>query len=129
MYTLCEEALEKLGVPKRHIKKEACGPPDDVTLERGWPGISKESEFQVIDERSGRTFSAKAGEPLMVGLERAGLAVPVVCRSGECTACRTRLVSGRVFVPDHVHVRQSDEKTHYIHACMSYPLEDLHIRL
>jgi len=129
MYALCEEALKKLGVPMRRTKKEACGPPDDVTRERGWPGISPESEFQVVEERSGRTFSVRAGEPLMVGLERTGLAVPVVCRSGECTACRTRLVSGKVFVPDNVHVRQSDEKTNYVHACMSYPLEDLHIRL
>ncbi len=129
MYDLCEDALKRLGVPMRRIKREASGPPEDITQEPGWPGISSDEEFEVLEEKSGRTFQARAGEPLMVALERAGIVVPAVCRSGECTACRTRLVSGRVFVPDNVHVRQSDKEANYIHACMSYPLEDLRIRL
>jgi len=130
MHVLCEGALESLGVPRRRIKKEAYGPPDDVTLEAGWPaGISRESGFEVHEERSGMTFKALAGEPLMVSLERAGLVIPSACRSGECAVCRTRLVSGRVFIPSRVHRRWSDEQAGYIHPCLSYPLEDLHIKL
>lgn len=129
MHMLCEEALESLGVPRRRIKQEAYGPPDDVTLEPGWPGISSKTEFEVREQKSGRRFKARAGEPLMVSLERNGLVIPSVCRSGECAACRTRLVSGKVFTPAHVRRRWSDEQAGYIHACMSYPLEDLEIRL
>ncbi|MBI5602581.1 MAG: FAD-dependent oxidoreductase [Deltaproteobacteria bacterium] len=129
MHVLCEEALESLGVPHRRIKKEAYGPPDDVTLEPGWPGISFKTAFEVREERSGRLFKAKAGEPLMISLERAGLVIPSACRSGECTVCRTRLVSGKVFTPSRVRRRWSDEQAGYIHPCLSYPLEDLHIRL
>ncbi|MBN2033572.1 MAG: NAD(P)-binding protein [Deltaproteobacteria bacterium] len=129
MHVLCENALGSLGVPRRRIKKEACGPPDDVTLEPGWPGISSETEFEVREERSGKIFKTRAGEPLIASLERAGLAIPSACRSGECTLCRTRLVSGKVFVPSRVRRRWSDEQAGYIHPCMSYPLEDLHIRL
>jgi ferredoxin len=129
MHRLCEDALESLGVPRRRIKKEAYGPPDDVTLELGWPGISVSNEFEVHEERSGKVFKARAGEPLMNSLERAGLAIPSACRSGECTVCRTRLVSGKVFTPSRVRHRWSDERAGYIHPCMSYPLEDLHIRL
>lgn len=65
----------------------------------------------------------------MNSLERAGLAVPAVCRAGECAACRTRLVSGRVFAPERVALRRVDVASGYIHPCMSYPLEDLRIRL
>ncbi|MEW6666116.1 MAG: FAD-dependent oxidoreductase [Thermodesulfobacteriota bacterium] len=129
MQVLCEAALKSRGVPHRRIKKEACGPPDDVTLEPGWPGISAEARFEVREERSGKLFQARAGEPLMISLERAGLVIPSACRSGECTVCRTRLVSGRVFIPSRVRRRWSDEQAGYIHPCMSYPLEDLHIRL
>jgi glycine betaine catabolism B len=129
MHALCEDALESLGVPHRRIKKEAYGPPDDVTLEPGWPGIASKTEFEVRDERSGRVFKARAGEPLMVSLERAGLVIPAACRSGECTVCRTRLVSGKVFTPSRVRRRWSDEQAGYIHPCLSYPLEDLRIRL
>ena len=129
MHELCMNALAELGVPKRKIRVEICGPPEDVTMEPGWPDINPNSEVKVLEVRSGKTFFSKPGEPLMVGLERAGIVIPTICRSGECTACRTRLVSGRVFVPAHVEIRQSDKKANYIHACMSYPLEDIRIRL
>ena len=129
MHILCEDALRTLGVPLRDIKKEAYGPPADVTLEPGWPGLSPNAEFEVAEERTGRTLKAKAGEPLMISLERAGLVVPAICRSGECTACRTRLVAGKVFAPARVHRRWVDEKAGYIHPCMSYPVENLRIRL
>jgi ferredoxin-NADP reductase len=129
MHGLCENALKDLGVPHRRIRKEAYGPPDDVTLEPGWPGIPSKTEFEVREERSGKVFKAMAGEPLMNSLERTGLVIPSACRSGECTVCRTRLVSGKVFIPSRVRRRWSDEQAGYIHPCMSYPLEDLHIRL
>jgi ferredoxin-NADP reductase len=129
MQTLCEKALTDLGVPKRRIKTEACSAPEDVSLASGWPGIALETEFDVVEERSGISFKARAGEPLMNSLEKAGLVVPVVCRSGECAACRTKLVSGCVYSPGHVHRRWADKKSNYIHPCMSYPIEDLRIRL
>ncbi|MBU2550129.1 MAG: 2Fe-2S iron-sulfur cluster binding domain-containing protein, partial [Proteobacteria bacterium] len=129
MHVLCEKALEALGVPGRLIRKEACGPPDDISLDPDWPGLSPETEFEIVEERSGLAFRARAGEPLMNSLERAGLVVPAVCRSGECAACRTRLISGRVFIPRGVRRRWSDRKAGYIHPCMCYPLEDLRLRL
>jgi phytoene dehydrogenase-like protein/ferredoxin-NADP reductase len=129
MYPFCEGALSLLGVPAIRVKKEAYGPPDDVTLEEGWPGISPSQEFEVVEERSGQTFKARAGEPLMNSMERAGLTVEAVCRSGECTVCRTRLVSGEVFAPPRVLLRWADEEFGYIHPCMSYPVSDLRIRL
>ncbi|MFW6113451.1 MAG: FAD-binding oxidoreductase, partial [Actinomycetota bacterium] len=129
MYPFCESALEALGVPGRRIKKEVCGPPDDVTTEKGWPGIDPAAEFEVVEERSGVTFRTRAGEPLLNSMERAGLVVEALCRSGECTVCRTRLLSGEVFAPARVYRRWSDAEFGYIHPCMSYPLSDLRIRL
>jgi ferredoxin-NADP reductase len=129
MYPLCEGALESLGVPARRIRKEVYGPPADVVKEPGWPGMDPETIFKVAEERSGRAIEAKAGEPLMNSLEREGIVVPAICRAGECTACRTRLLEGRVFAPERVRLRWSDERAGYIHPCMSYPLEDLRIRI
>jgi phytoene dehydrogenase-like protein/ferredoxin-NADP reductase len=129
MYGVCLPALAKLGVPSRRTRQEAYGPPQDITKDPAWPGIAASKEFEVIEMRSGKKAKARAGEPLMNSLERAGIVVPAVCRSGECTACRTRLVSGKVFTPSRVHHRHADKKSGYIHPCMSYPLEDLRIRL
>ncbi len=129
LYSLCTESLERLGVPGRLIRREAYGPPADATQEPDWPGVSPDAVFQVTEERSGRTAPARAGEPLMGSLERAGIVVPAICRSGECNACRTRLVSGQVFAPARVHARWVDAHAGYIHPCMSFPLSDLHIRI
>jgi ferredoxin-NADP reductase len=129
MYGLCEGALKSLGVPARRIRKEVYGPPADITGEPGWPGVSAEKVVEVIEERSGKKIKAKAGEPLMIALEREGLVIPAVCRSGECSACRTKLISGKVFAPARVHLRWADEKSNYIHPCRSYPVKDLRIRI
>ena len=73
----------------------------------------------------GRKVAVRAGEPLMNALEREGIVVPAQCRSGECSLCRTRLVSGRVFQPAGVLLRKSDRRFGYIHPCLAYPLSDL----
>jgi phytoene dehydrogenase-like protein/ferredoxin-NADP reductase len=129
MYGLCEGALEKLGAPKRRVRREAYGPPSDITEEPGWPGIDPDTEVEVVEERRGKKIKAKAGEPLMNSLEREGIVVEAICRSGECTACRTRLLEGKVFAPERVRRRWVDEKLGYIHPCMSYPLENLRIKI
>jgi len=140
MYDFCLAALNELGVPRHKIKRELYGPPADVTKEPGWPaGLSADTMFDVEvvnlppgelrGPRGGRTIRAPAGEPLLNSLERYGIVVPAVCRAGECSACRTRLLAGRVFQPAHTALRESDREHGYIHACVSYPLADLRIRL
>jgi ferredoxin-NADP reductase len=129
MYTLCSNVLESLKLPAKRIRHEVFGAPRDISTEPGWPGIPLQKEFEVTEVRSGRKLKAKAGEPLMISLERADLVVPAICRSGECTACRTKLVSGKVFSPARVKHRFADVKSNYIHPCMSYPLENLQIRI
>ena len=129
MYELCNAALQSLGLPLRRVRKEVFGPPADISLEVGWPGIKLTSVFNVNEERSGKYFKASASEPLLISMEKAGLAVPAICRSGACTACRTKLVRGNVFTPSRALKRWIDEKSNYIHPCMSYPLENLVIRL
>lgn len=128
MYAFCLQELQKLGVRKRRIRLEVFGPPRDVTLQPGWPdGIRKDTEFTV--KIKGKAVEAKAGETLMASLERHGIVIPAQCRSGECSLCRTRLVSGKVYHPEGVKLRKSDRTFGYIHPCMAYPLEDVELML
>ncbi len=131
MYDFCLAALQELGVPRHKIRRELYGPPTDVTKEPGWPQALRVNQvFNVeIVGRAQHTIRARAGEPLMNSLERYGIVVPAVCRSGECSACRTKLLSGQVFMPAHTGLRASDREHSYIHPCVSYPLRDLRIRL
>jgi ferredoxin-NADP reductase len=129
MYTFCDAELASLNLPRRRFKREAYGPPDDVTQEPGWPsGISADTEF-TIEVIGKKTFKARAGEPLMNSLEREGIVIPAICRSGVCTTCRTKLVSGKVFMPESVTLLEADRKFGYIHPCMAYPIENIKIRI
>ena len=129
MFDFCRAALKELEVPQRKIRYELYGAPDDVSKEPGWPqALSTDMVFEV--EAAGKKMIlAKAGEPLLNALERSGFVVPALCRSGECSSCRIRLLAGKVFVPSQATVRESDRKAGYIHSCVSYPIDNLKIRI
>lgn len=129
MYAFCIPELLALGIRRRRIRREMSGPSRAVSRQPGWPpDVSPEAVFSVwAGDRE--AFPARAGEPLLVSLERQGVtAVPSRCRSGECSLCRVRLVSGRVYQPEGVLLRTSDRRHGFIHACAAYPLSDLEIR-
>jgi ferredoxin-NADP reductase len=129
MHGFCRGALKELEVPQRKTRYELYGAPEDVSKEPGWPeGLSKDMVFEV-DVAGKKIILAKAGEPLLNAFDRSGLMVPTLCRSGECSACRVRLVAGKVFVPSQATVRESDRKTGCIHSCVSYPIDNLKIRI
>lgn len=127
MYSFCEAELAGLGVQPRRIRKEVFGPPRDITRQPGWPeGLRADAAFTVT-LAGGRRVGARAGEPLMNSLEREGIVIPAQCRTGECSLCRTRLVSGRVYQPAGVRLRKSDRQFGYIHPCLAYPLTDVEL--
>jgi len=129
MYRFVLGELEKLEIPGRRIRREVFGPPGDITTQPGWPeSVKKEDTFSITFNNS-QPIEARANETLMNSLERSGIVLPAQCRSGECSLCRTRLVSGRVFQPRGVKLRKSDKKFGYIHPCMAYPLENLKLML
>ena len=131
--------MKALGIPRHKVYFEAFGVPDDITQIVGWPSdVDKASSVQItIDFRkSGPNetikFKAPCTEPLLNSLERYGrrnINIETGCRSGECALCRTKLISGKVFVPPEVIIRDVDKDFGYIHPCISYPLTDLHLDL
>jgi len=127
MYSFCEAELDSLGVPRRRIRREVFGPPTDVTRQPGWPADLPTDATFTVTLGGGRRIAARAGEPLMNSLEREGIVIPAQCRTGECSLCRTRLVSGRVYQPPGVLLRKSDRRFGYIHPCLAYPLSDLEL--
>ncbi len=127
MYDFCLGELEARGVPRRRIRREMFGPPARVSQSPGWPAAVGEDDRFKVTIIDGPTIAARAGTPLLNTFEQAGLAPPSQCRSGECSLCRVRVLKGRVFQPAGVPLRQSDRIQGYVHACVSYPVEDLEI--
>jgi ferredoxin-NADP reductase len=129
MYDFCLPQLESLKIPQRKIRREMFSSSGDVTKEQGWPKNLSGTEEFTVKIKGNKAVKAKSGETLLASLERAGIVVPVNCRCGECSICRVKLVSGKVFQPRGVLLREADEKFGYIHSCRSYPMEDLEIIL
>ena len=129
MYDFCLPELERMGVPAVKVRKEVYGAPLDITGHPGWPEEIKAETVFKVRVKDGGSFEARAGEPLMAAIERNGLRLPSICRSGECSMCRIKVLSGKVFQPAGALVRKSDRLYGYVHSCVSYPLDDLEILL
>ena len=129
MYKHCIPELQKLGIPRRRIRQEVFVLGDKVCEDAAWQSdIAPDAVFSV-NLSDGRKISACASESLMVAMERAGMVVENCCRSGECSLCRMEIVSGNVFQPSCSLVRKSDRVNGYVHACSTYPLSDIEVRL
>lgn len=139
MYSFIQEELEALKIPKNRITYESYGVPDDVTEIIDWPkditasnNIKITIDFIQHGKKVKKTIQASCVEPLLNSLEREkdlGIIINTGCRSGACALCRTKLVSGKIFMLPEVTMREIDESYGYIHPCVSYPLTDIHIDL
>ena len=127
MYDFCLPELEGLGIPRGRIRREMYGAPETIWEHPGWPrGIDRDHRF-AVKLPDGKTIGALAGESLLTALEKAGAAPPSLCRSGECSMCRVKLASGKVFQPAGVPVRKSDRRYGWVHACAAHPVSDLEV--
>ncbi len=139
MYQFIEEEFKKIGIPNHRILFESYGVPEDITKVPGWPNeIDRSKKVKITLEllNQGRkekeVIEALCVEPLLNSLERAkqlGIQINSGCRSGQCALCRTKLVSGKVFLPMEVIIREVDKDFGYIHPCISYPITDIHLDL
>jgi ferredoxin-NADP reductase len=129
MYDFCLAALRRLDVARGRIGYEANGPPAHPERLPDWPAqLDPAATFSVTV--SGRdTFAAPCGEPLLNSLERAGYQLEVGCRSGHCSLCRVKILSGAVVSGPEARIRRSDAWTGHTHACTAFPVSDVEIQL
>lgn len=125
MYRFVTGELEKMGVPRRRIRKEVEVPPKNPTGFAGWPAGIDQNTFYTITLKGGQQLEACATDTILHTLELNHVVVPSLCRSGECSTCRAKLVSGKVFHPGNELLRKSDMAMGYIHPCVTYPIEDI----
>ncbi len=132
MYGPMRKALNELEIPARRIRFEVFGQPKDITRYPGYPVELKDQVFDLTVVRGIRedVIPARASESLVVALERAGIRIETACRSGECGFCRTKVLSGPVYIsPVSDGRRAADKDFGYVHACAAYPLGDVKIKI
>ena len=127
MYKFLKPEIEKLGLPERLFRRKLI----DVTKKPwecvGYPEKARNGMFIGTVKQGAQEWQirASANEPILVALERAGIKAPSRCRAGECGWCRSKLVEGKVFVPNENEVRRwADMHYGYIHPCCSFPVSD-----
>ena len=128
MYRFLEGELEKLGLPRKNVRRELLGVTKDIAADPDFPAAAKGTAFSVVVRQGPNetTIRASGEEPILTALERAGLTVPSRCRSGECGWCRTKVISGEFYAPAaHEHRRWADQHSGYIHPCVTFPVSDM----
>ena len=124
MYDYEERELQKLGLPRRRIRRELSG--DCIMSEPA--KVKYKLTLDIHGYR--RTIDCLANESLEWAIERAGIKAPTHCRSGECGWCHARLVSGEVFVPERADGRRgADLKFGWLHPCASFPRSDVELEI
>ena len=132
MYKFLRGELAKLDPPQRRVRFEVFGQAKDITAFEGYPQDVKDKTFQLTVVRGVHedVIPAKATESLVVALERAGIRIETGCRSGECGFCRTKVLSGSVFIcPESDGRRAADKDFGYVHACAAYPTSTVKIKI
>ncbi|TGL02979.1 flavodoxin reductase [Leptospira bouyouniensis] len=125
----CVNLLTSLGVKSGRILIESNGPPPNPEELEGWPESLLPTTNVTVNVGNQTSFQTNVGEPLLNSLERNGLFTENACRSGECSLCRVKLKSGKVFSPEEAKIRKSDRKFGYIHSCVAFPVTDIEIQL
>ena len=128
MYNFLDGEIAKLGLRRKFVRRELFGMIKDPWNQPGYPEDIRGKTFNLKVIQCGREYdiTASADEPLLTSIERAGITAPSRCRSGECSWCRSKLVSGEVFVPEKTDGRRrADIEFGYIHPCASFPMSDI----
>ena len=132
MYRFVSGEIDKLGLPGKNVRREMLGVTKKVWEQEGYPAECKDKTFRLTIHQGPKEWvvDASANEPILVAIERAGVAAPSRCRSGECGWCRSKLVSGQYFTPaENEGRRHSDVVNDYIHPCCTFALSDLVIEV
>ena len=132
MYKFAMKEIKKLKIPSRLVRREMLGVTKEVSKCKGFPATAKNKIFTIKVKQGPKEFIIKANsnESILIALERAGIKAPSRCRSGECGWCRSRLIKGKVFIPEENEYRRwADKQYNYIHPCCSFALSNLEIEV
>ena len=132
MFTFVKKALDEMGIGPRRFRHDVVNNPADVSTLPGYPKGTETQTFRITVLRGIHedVIDAKASEPVAVALERAGIPIDTHCRNGECGFCRSHLLEGEIFVsPIGDGRRRMDKEMGWFHACSSWPLTDLKIKI
>jgi ring-1,2-phenylacetyl-CoA epoxidase subunit PaaE len=119
-----EEALQVMRVKESRIHKESfvtSGSEKDASISS--PEIVDQQVKIILDGDEYKVDVPSKRTILEAGLDK-NLDLPFSCQSGLCTACRGKLLSGKVHMEESDGLTREDLENGYILCCVSHPLTD-----
>jgi ring-1,2-phenylacetyl-CoA epoxidase subunit PaaE len=118
-------ALVEMGVDSKKIHKESfyldLDAKEEVLKSNGKLSPELTREIEVTVEGQSFSFEVPAGKTILeAGLDK-DINMPYSCQSGLCTACRGRLISGKVDMIEDAGLSESEIAAGYILCCSSKP--------
>ena len=79
-----------------------------------------------VELAKGNRFEAKPDESLLAAAQRAGIQLSYSCKTGRCSSCKCKLISGETGLLSHEAGLSVDEKLDgWILSCVRYALNDI----
>ena len=132
IYNISPKFRDKFNLPNKRVRREAFGEIKDIVNLPDFPQDVAEKSFKLKVHIGDliKEIPVIPTESILVALERANLAPPSKCRSGECGFCRSLLIEGDIYVsPISDWRRAADKKFNFFHPCSSYSLSDIEIKV
>ncbi len=115
-------ALMDLDVPQERIHLESYRAGDD---DFGQEVESVDAVATVTLDDTTTTVEVPKGKTVLEALLDAGLRPPYSCQAGVCSACRARIVRGKVHMRSHMALEEGEVATGAFLTCQALPLTEL----
>lgn len=127
MMDIVVEGLGMLGISGDMIKREsftAGVTTPDLLGEEGASNGELARPVKIILDGEEHTFEVPAGKTILETGLKLDLDMPYSCQSGLCTACRGKLLSGKVKMDEDDGLTQSEKEEGYVLCCVGHPETD-----
>jgi ring-1,2-phenylacetyl-CoA epoxidase subunit PaaE len=132
MMELVKSSLKDKSVPDEKIHIEYFTPPVVKKETDAFAGLgeiaedgeAKEREVTVILDGNEYKLNIDPETSILDAAIAADIDPPFSCKSGICTTCRAKLLSGKVHMDEREGLSDSEIEDGYILTCQSHPLTD-----
>ena len=121
MMNVVISSLKELGIPADKIRKESffnTSAPQTSPAEE----LLREYEVKVIYDGDEHIFPVKPDETILDAALDRDIELPYSCRSGLCTACRGKCLSGKVLLDEKEGLSEREMEEGYVLTCVGHPL-------
>ena len=81
-------------------------------------------EVSVIYDGEEYNFTVESGATILETALDQDIDLPYSCQSGLCTACRGKLISGKVKMDEDEGLSDAEREEGYVLTCVGHPLTD-----